>query len=119
MLLPILAAITRGIYRRRHGGGYPKREELDALIEREVAYRESKKRRQKEKLTEAQELQETIEIAFLKAKGLWVEPTELIPQLPPELTEILKQPLDPKIIGELQNLRTRDEDDIEMLLLMS
>ena len=121
MLLIWLGGISHTVRRRRAGGDYLfTREELDKLIRRERHWRKRKKVIQEERQKRDQEIQNEIEIALLKAKGLWVEPEADLPpmMLPPELAGIPMKPLDPRLIGALTNRRSPDEDDIEILVLM-
>ena len=104
--------------RRTKGGGYPTEEEIKKYIADEKRYREEKRRRVVKRRQDEEELLTTLEIALLKSKGLWIEPKiEELSLLPPELAEITFKPLDPGLIGELRNLRTMEEENIEILLL--
>ena len=105
---------------RRGGAFYPTKEELAKFVADEVRYQEEKTRQREKRLRENAELHNTVEVALLKAKGLWVEPqpeAEIV--LPPELAQIPIKPFDPRLVGELRNMRTADDDDVEILLLMS
>ena len=103
---------------RSRGGGYPTKEELEKFVADEIRYQEEKTRQREKRIRENAELHDTVEIALLKAKGLWVEPQpQAEVMLPPELAQIPSKPFDPRLIGQLTNARSPDEDDIEVLLL--